>query len=186
MTDPANTEVTPSKYSDDLKAISDRLLRLFERVDPSFDVSDEQEAYDELKRLAGLQLIRLHSGQAIMRQIDSMIRSWRRSLKFGGGSSVQAAHYLDCLQQVRVAIFGEPLANDEGMDERIVPDIEEEFAKFVKVNQVDKKELAAARKGFEAAFADDVVLFLETGVVSVNGELFRKMDEKDVKKYAFK
>lgn len=175
-----------SKYTDDLQAIADRLTRLFERLDPSYDVSDEQAAFEELKRLAGLQIIRLHSGQAIMRQIDSMIRSWRRSQRFGGASAVQAAHYLDCLQQVRMAIFGEPLANDEGTYENSIPDMEEEFAKFVKENQVDKKDLAAARKGFEAAFTDDVVLFLETGVVSVNGELYAKMDDKAAKKYAFK
>jgi hypothetical protein len=175
----------PGKYSYDLRAITDQLNHLFTDPDPKLDVDLNYEAFQELKRLADLQISRLHSGQSILRQIDSMIRSWRRSMKHGGASAVQAAHYLDCLQQTRIAIFGEPLANDEGTDEVIVPDIEEAFTEFVTKNQIPKKDLEAARKGFEAAFADDMVLYLKNNVVSVNTVLYIEMTDEQKKEYGF-
>lgn len=175
-----------NKYDSDLLAIADQLNHRFLNPDPALDVDLDYLAFEELKRLAGLQTTRLHSGQSIKRQIDSMIKSWRRTIRHGGATPVQAAHYLDCLQQVRVAIFGEPLPEEDGSDELIIPDIEEQFKKFVTDNQVDKKDLAAARKGFEAAFGDDIVLALDKEVLSVNGVLYKPLTEAEVKKYGFK
>ena len=175
----------PGKYSNDLLVIPDQLNHLFLEPNPELDNDLAYVAFEELKRLAGLQTTRLHSGQAIQRQIDSMIKGWRRQMKYGGASALQAAHYIDCLQQIRIAIFGEPLANEDGTDELIIPDIEEEFKKFVADNQIDKKELAAVRKGFEGAWGDDWVLYLKKDVVSVNGVLYVEMTNTQKKEYGF-
>jgi hypothetical protein len=171
-------------YTEDLSKIVEQLSPLF-APEGVADLTDDQKAFEDLKRLAGLQATTLHSGQAIKRQIDSMIKSWRRTAKFGGASNVQAAHFIDALQQVRHAIFGEYLANDEGEpeDEIKQADIEQAFSEFVTKNSIEEKDLEAARRGFEAAYFPDEVLFLKTGVVKVNGDLYVKMTDDQIKKY---
>lgn len=183
------TKTPYQPYTEDLSAIVDQLAPLF-APDGLADLTDDQKAFEDLKRLAGLQTSRLHSGQAIMRQIDSMINSWRRTAKFGGASTVMAAQYIDCLQQVRVAIFGEPLGNDEATDggasEIVTLDLEEAFKKFVSDQQISEEEIPGARKGFEAAFGGERVSYPKPGIAEINGVFYVKMTDDQKKKYSFR